>query len=228
MFIAEQLPEAGARSAPASGRIEDAPPLRRPHTREKVHDEGGTRWNEQMPPPWHLSGKHRQHQRPGYKAMCRVIRQISMILTRVGYRGGCFRSMRGHFEEATDQFRNCASAMPPFVQITKETAAYAAGAGMSRSETWRIPLPPPSSSFSGSEQVPRRGSRRSRGGSCGRASRPRRISPAAGRAGTWCRRGRRGRRRNFNSQIHAWHRSCRPCMLVWGLEGIPKCEHLQQ
>ena len=37
----------------------------------------------------------------------------------------------------------------------------------------------------------RRSSRRSRGRSCGRASRPRRISPAAGRAGTWNRPGRR-------------------------------------
>ena len=37
----------------------------------------------------------------------------------------------------------------------------------------------------------RRGSRRSRAASCGRASRPRRISPAADRVGTWNRRGPR-------------------------------------
>ena len=37
----------------------------------------------------------------------------------------------------------------------------------------------------------RRGSRRSRAASCGRASRPRRISPAADTAGTWNRRGLR-------------------------------------
>ena len=49
-------------------------------------------------------------------------------------------------------------------------------------------------SISGSGPDARRDSRRSRGGSCGRASRPRRTSPAAGRAGTWCRRAPRAAR----------------------------------
>ena len=44
---------------------------------------------------------------------------------------------------------------------------------------------------SASGRASRRSSRRSRAWSCGRASRPRRISPAAGRAGTWSRPGRR-------------------------------------
>ncbi len=47
---------------------------------------------------------------------------------------------------------------------------------------------------SGWGRAPRRGSRRSRARSCGRASPPRRISSAAGRGGTWCRRARRGAR----------------------------------
>ena len=45
--------------------------------------------------------------------------------------------------------------------------------------------------LSASAPASRRDSRRSRAGSCGRASRPRRISPAAGTAGIWNRRGPR-------------------------------------
>ena len=58
---------------------------------------------------------------------------------------------------------------------------------VSRRQVFRIARRP----ISASARASRRGSRRSRAGSCARASRPRRISPAAGRGGTWSWRGPR-------------------------------------